>query len=95
LIEAASLQLTNPKPIFFFISIFPQFIDPHANYIPQFVVLVLTYTVLVFIIHSIYGVLAHKTQRYLSSKKGNTLVRRIGGTTLIGFGLLLADSKKP
>ena len=41
LIEGVTLQLTNPKAIFFFLSIFPQFIDASIGYIGQFSVLVL------------------------------------------------------
>ena len=46
-LEGLSLQLTNPKTIFFFLAVFPQFIDPTHNYATQFATLVLTFIALV------------------------------------------------
>ena len=42
-IEGLALQLTNPKAIFFFMSVFPQFINFNHGYIAQFILLVVTY----------------------------------------------------
>ena len=54
-LEGLSLQLTNPKAIFFFLSVFPQFIDPKLDYSTQFAVQVLTYSSLVVVIHCLYA----------------------------------------
>jgi threonine/homoserine/homoserine lactone efflux protein len=51
-LEGLSLQLTNPKAIFFFLSVLPQFIDPAHDYFFQFSALVLTYSALVVLIHT-------------------------------------------
>ena len=54
-LEGLSLQLTNPKAIFFFLSVFLQFLDHARPMAPQFAVLVLTYSTLVVLIHSGYA----------------------------------------
>jgi homoserine/homoserine lactone efflux protein len=69
-LEGISLQLTNPKAIFFFLSIFPQFIDQTMNYTIQFAVLVLTYSSLVVVIHSFYAVIARRVKSCFNSERG-------------------------
>ena len=58
-LEGLSLQLTNPKAIFFFLSVFPQFIEGEAGFVGQFALLVLTYAALVVVIHTGYALFAH------------------------------------
>jgi homoserine/homoserine lactone efflux protein len=67
-IEGMSLQLTNPKAIFFFLSIFPQFIDRSMDYSTQFTVQVLTYSSLVVVIHSLYALFAQSARLWLASE---------------------------
>jgi threonine/homoserine/homoserine lactone efflux protein len=93
-LEGLSLQLTNPKAIFFFLSIFPQFIDPAANYAQQFLLLVLTYSTLVVVIHCIYAFSAQRTKAWLTSEKGGRIVNKAGGATFLFFGAMLATAKK-
>ena len=54
-VEGLTLQLTNPKAIFFFLSVFPQFIDFTDKYSDQFMLLVVTYGCLVVAIHFLYA----------------------------------------
>lgn len=92
--EGVLLQLTNPKAVFFFMSIFPQFVDFSSDYVWRFVWLVMTYSALVVVIHLAYASLAGSTRSWLSSDKGGRIVNRIGGGTFIGFGFGLATSSK-
>ncbi len=92
-IEGLSTQLLNPKAIFFFLSVFPQFIDSSVRYEPQFILLVLTYCVLIAIIHFLYALTAGKAKKWISSKRGARIVNRTGGTAFIFFGISLAVSK--
>ena len=92
--EGLTLQLTNPKAVFFFLSIFPQFIDFTAKYSQQFMLLVVTYSCLVVLIHFIYAGLAKKSRLWLTSEKGGRSVNRIGGGTFMCFGLGLASASK-
>lgn len=92
--EGVTLQLTNPKVVFFFMSVFPQFIDLSGNYIGQFMLLVVTYSSLVIIIHFVYANLAKSARGWLSSDKGGRMVNRLGGGTFMGFGIGLATASR-
>ncbi|MGH1440041.1 MAG: LysE family translocator [Cellvibrionaceae bacterium] len=92
--EGITLQLTNPKAVFFFISIFPQFIDFASDYQFQFVLLVSTYSLLVVFIHIIYASLASKARVWLSSEAGGRRVNKLGGGTFMCFGVGLASASK-
>jgi len=93
-LEGLSLQLTNPKAIFFFLSLFPQFIDPSRNYAAQFSALVLTYSSLVVVIHCTYAFFARRSKNWLSSEKGSRAVGKAGGVTFAFFGATLAMAKQ-
>jgi len=90
--EGLTLQMTNPKAVFFFLSVFPQFIDFTSNYNQNFSLLVITYSSLVMLIHFIYASLAKKARAWLSSEKGGRSVNRIGGGTFMFFGVGLVAS---
>ncbi len=92
--EGLTLQLTNPKAVFFFMSIFPQFVNFSANYIHQFLLLVFTYSFLVVFIHLIYASLAKKAKLWLSTEKGSKRVNKVGGATFMCFGIGLASTSK-
>ena len=93
-LEGITLQVTNPKAVFFFMSIFPQFINYSSEFIGQFVLLVITYSSLVVIIHFMYAYLAKKARKWLSSQKGSKIVNRAGGGTFMFFGIGLATVNK-
>lgn len=93
-LEGLSLQLTNPKAIFFFLSVFPQFIDPHKGYPIQFITLVCTYSSLVVIIHSIYAIFAKRTKGWLVSERGERSINKVAAATFMFFGVALAKSTR-
>jgi len=93
-IEGLALQLTNPKAIFFFMSVFPQFINFNHDYITQFILLVVTYSLLVIIIHLLYSFLAKSVRFWLASEKGGQIVNRLSGGTFMCFGVGLATASK-
>jgi threonine/homoserine/homoserine lactone efflux protein len=90
LFKGLTMQLTNPKIVFFFLSVFPQFINFSQGYGQQFFLLVMTYCTLLLALHFIYALLATKTRRWLTSEKGGRRVNRIGGAIFMSFGLGLA-----
>ena len=92
-LEGLSLQLTNPKAIFFFLSVFPQFLDHTRPMAPQFAVLVLTYSTLVVLIHSGYALSAQRARSWLGSERGGRTMNRVGGATFVFFGAALATAK--
>jgi threonine/homoserine/homoserine lactone efflux protein len=93
-LEGLSLQLTNPKAIFFFLSVFPQFIDPAAGYAAQFTMLVLTYSGLVVVIHCGYALFAKRAQRWLTSARGGAVVNRTASVAFMLFGGALAMAQR-
>ncbi len=93
--EGLMIQLTNPKAVFFFISIFPQFVDYSSQqYAAQFMLLVVTYSGLNLIIHCLYAYLAKSTRVWLSSERGGRLLNRTGGGIFVCFGVGLASANK-
>jgi threonine/homoserine/homoserine lactone efflux protein len=92
--EGLSLQLTNPKAIFFFLSVFPQFIDTQHGYAAQFALLVCTYSALVVVIHCLYALFAQRAKRWLASPRGGRMVNRAGAVTFMGFGAALASATR-
>lgn len=93
-LEGLSLQLTNPKAVFFFISIFPQFIDLQSNYSAQFSVLVVTYILLVLAIHSLYALFAKRAKQWFTSERGGRVLNRTASATFVAFGVALASAQK-
>jgi len=86
-VEGLTITLINPKPIFFFMSLFPQFIDLSKNYTLQFMYLTLTFCGLIIIIHTFYALFAHIARQWLSSSKGRKNMNRASGSAFILFGL--------
>lgn len=93
-LEGLSLQLTNPKAIFFFLSVFPQFIDRPRPFGVQFALLVVTYGALVILIHCAYALTAQRARRWLTSERGGRAVNRVGGAAFVFFGAALATSRR-
>lgn len=93
-LEGLSLQLTNPKAIFFFLSVFPQFIDHERAYVPQFFLLVCTYSVLVVVIHCCYTLTAQRAKNWLQSERGGRVLNKAGGATMLCFGAALATAER-
>ncbi|PYY92182.1 LysE family translocator [Pseudomonas sp. TKO26] len=93
-VEALSIQLLNPKAGFFFLAVFPQFIQPHGNYYSQFLPLVTSYSLLVIALHSGYALMANSARGWLSSRRGARIVGKLSGMTFLGFGVMLASASK-
>ncbi len=94
-LEGLTLQLTNPKAIFFFMSIFPQFVDfSVSGYASHFFILVVTYSSLNLLVHFLYAFLAKSARTWLSSQKGGSIVNRAGGGAFVLFGVGLASVSK-
>lgn len=88
--EGMTLTLSNPKAVLFFVALFPQFIDSTRSYIPQFLLLSLTFCILICLIHSIYAVFfAYSVKLRLMSSGGFTVINRIGGVCFLGFAVMI------
>lgn len=94
LVEGISLQLTNPKAIFFFLSVLPQFIETDGSHAGQFFILALTYSALVVVVHCLYGFCAARAKAWLVSGRGQKTINRSGAVTLVLFGMGLAGTSR-
>ncbi|WP_375054951.1 LysE family translocator [Zobellella sp. DQSA1] len=92
--EGFLVSASNPKAVVFFMSIFPQFINLSQEYKPQFILLSLTFSMLVIIIHVAYALFSSFARKKLSSKKGNMILNKISGGVFVGFGVGLAASSR-
>jgi threonine/homoserine/homoserine lactone efflux protein len=80
----------NPKGIVFFVAFLPQFLDMAQPVLPQMAILVATFVSLATINAALFGLMASSARRTIRKPSAQRLVNRIGGTFLIGAGLLTA-----
>ncbi|WP_309682506.1 LysE family translocator [Polaromonas sp.] len=88
------VALTNPKSILFFTALFPQFIQPGAPMLPQFLALTSTFAACVLTSHFAYVLLARHTHRWFGTAQRARLFNRVcgGAFGLLGLGLLRLKS---
>ncbi|HEU0161225.1 MAG TPA: LysE family translocator [Rhizomicrobium sp.] len=88
-VQALLTQLGNPKAMLFFGAFLPQFLDTGAALLPQYAVLFLVTLLGEGLVLSGYGWLAARGGRMAATHHA-ALRERIGGTVMIGLGLLFA-----
>ncbi len=84
----------NPKGIVFFIAFLPQFINPAMATLPQFVIMEITFLVLATLNILVWVMLAEKFRTTFQNARTRIVTNRIGGSFLIGAGVLTAFSHK-
>lgn len=92
--EAMVLQLSNPKPIFFFLSVFPQFLHAGQSQEGRFASLVLTHCALILAIHGMYALFAQRARAWLSAPRAAHWMNRSGAAAFMVFGVALASAKR-
>ena len=88
------MSASNPKPIVFFAALFPLFIDPTSAFIPQVVILGITYLAIDGICLLFYVNFASQLKKYLENQQKIHLQNRIIGALLILSGLMLSTVKR-
>jgi threonine/homoserine/homoserine lactone efflux protein len=90
--QGVIVNLTNPKTIVFIFAFIPQFVDPHARHAwVQVLVFGLSFTVLGGLSDSMWALAAGTVADRLRDSAGIARVQRwIGGSTLVGLGILAA-----
>ena len=81
----------SPKAVIFFGTIFLSFIDFQANYVSQFIILIITYVTLDFSTLMIYGLAAEKISVYLKSKP--KLINTISACVLLTIAIYIAATQ--
>lgn len=88
------VAMTNPKSILFFTALFPQFIQPEAAMLPQFLGLTSVFATCVLISHVTYVLLARHTRRWFGTARRVQIFNRIcgGAFGLLGLSLLRLEN---
>lgn len=84
------MKLADPKTLFYFVALLPQFIDPRGDVGLQVAILAITSVVVEFGVLAGYGVLAGRLHGYASRPAFARWTDRLSGTFLIGAGVGMA-----
>lgn len=84
----------NPKGIVFFVAFVPQFVDPARPLLAQFVILIATFVILGAVNAAFWAAMAGTMRSNFSSPRALRLVNRLGGSAMIGAGLLTAMTRR-
>jgi len=74
---------TSPKAILFYGALFPQFIQPQMDILPQFILLSATCVILDFLIIWSYGALAGVGAQWIEKGENSRWIDRIGGSAML------------
>lgn len=85
---------SNPKAILFFTALFPQFIDPTASLLEQYIVFVATFMVMELSWLLVYAKLGARSSSWLFAKGRAKMFNRITGGVFISAGALLSTSAR-
>ncbi len=85
---------SNPKAILFAAAFFPQFINPDAAKLPQFAILLTTFTVIEVAWYFVYAVSGKRLSSYLQRASVMRAFNRLTGGVFIGFAALMATARE-
>ncbi len=88
--EGFLMSASNPKAIVFFAALFPMFINQNMAFVPQVVILGMTYLVIDGVCLLVYVKFASRLKKYLEDKEKTHLQNKVIGTLLILSGLMLS-----
>lgn len=86
-------DILNPKVAIFFLSFFPQFVEPGNDTFVPFLMMGITFTLLSAIWLVIYIYLLHHISAFMKKPLAKNIIEGITGTIIIGFGIKLAFEK--
>lgn len=92
--EGFFMSASNPKAIVFFAALFPLFIDQHLAFLPQVLLLGVTYLMIDGICLLMYVKFASKLKSYLEDRDKVHAQNKIIGILLIFSGLILSLVKR-
>jgi len=92
-LRSFTMALSNPKALVFFTALFPQFIDPAAPLLPQFLILTSTSLFNAFAFTFAYALVAYKFKDKLLTAINKGWLPKMTGSLFIGFAALLAAGR--
>lgn len=84
----------NPKDIIFFVAFLPQFITPTAEPLPQILLLMATFLIVDMLFIIAFTVFARAMKTKISSINTQRTINKIGGSALVGAGLVTATMQR-
>lgn len=91
--RAFGLGASNPKDILFFAAFLPQFLSADRPFLPQLLVMILTWAVLDLCCKLAYGLGAHGAARYLRTGRGQLWFNRTSAALFGGAGAVSLMSR--
>ncbi|MDH4656057.1 homoserine/homoserine lactone efflux protein [Pseudomonas sp. JS3066] len=88
------VNFSNPKAIVFMLAVLPQFIDPHAPLVEQYLVMGVTMITVDLIVMAGYTGLAARVLRLLRSPRQQRLMNRSFAALFVGAAALLATVRR-
>ena len=89
-VQGLLVNLTNPKAIIFIGALVPQFIDPGAPQLPQYLLIAVTLCLTDIFVMSTYALAARRLGRWFHDPGAMRLQNRVFGGLFITAGMLLA-----
>lgn len=86
------IGVLNPKAILFYVAFLAQFMNPENAMAPQFLILLATSTVTVFIILGGYALLAAQARRTFQGLRARKCMGYTGGSCLLGGSAFMASN---
>jgi len=93
-VEAFFVTMSNPKAIFFFSALFPQFIDDATLTWTRAVWMVASVLLITFTSMMAYAVAGQRIQGAISRQSVRRIFNRVVGATFLGLGLGLAFERR-
>ncbi len=91
--ESFLIAATNPKPIIFFIALFPQFLNLEAAILPQFLIMTGVFMFFSFCSLCSYGYLSKSAKHLFNNENRMKWFHKITGGIFIGMGVALFQFK--
>lgn len=88
--QGALVAASNPKAILFAAAFFPQFIQPSLPKLPQFGILLLTFSVIEVGWYLVYALGGHSLSHYLQRTGVRRAFNRLTGGAFMGFAAVMA-----
>ncbi|WP_415400735.1 LysE family translocator [Tateyamaria sp. SN3-11] len=84
--------ILNPKAILFYVAILAQFMNPAYPMTPQFLMLMATSTMIVFVVLGGYALLAAQARRVFQTLRARKRMGYTGGSFLLGGSAFMASN---